>query len=960
MTTTRELALAVKRALATGTMALCSAGALAANAQQANTALPDATQMTAAKTVAQKSAPTNGSTTKAPILLAQATPLPASTSSSTAPPPELATVVVTGSLIARPAAETAEAITIVKADSIRSQGITNLEQAVDQLTANVPAAVNVAQSVGQFTGGGTFANLRDLGIDRTLILLDGQRLADNVTLGGAVDLSGIPFAAIESVQVLREGASSLYGSDAIAGVINFITKKNFQGGEVNLNLNHPQESGGASGEADFTFGHGDLASDGYNLMVTGTYSSQRELRATQRSFAATGYAPERGLANLNGPFAPWPGSFQDDDGNLWQVGYPACAGNPYLTTAPGYCAYEYSAAVDLVPKQSVASGLVDFTKALPANNTLHLQYLYTRSKVTDFAGPINYAFPMTSAADPAYYPTGAGATCIGTCSAATPDVADPITAFWTDPNNNRFNDNINTEQRVLLTFSGGNAGWTYAANLNYSENRSAVDTVGGYPNEALLAPGGILSNLINPFGPQSTAGQQFINSTYLNGEYAAGKLQRSSFDANATHALGDAFDAGEPAVLAVGAEADYSKINFASTPLAATLFNALFYPPTSITGSRHSEAVYVELNVPISKSVALDVSDREDKYSDFGETNNGKVSIRYQPFKHVTFRAAASSGFRAPTLVDLYSPNTFGATAGTIGTNNPACLSGNFNSEFSQLVCQSQGLGLYGGNPKLQPETSENFDIGVIVEPIANLGITLDYYRILLKDSLGAIPDSAIYGNPTQFANQYVLSSTGMLTTAPQGPLQCTPSYTVPTCGYILQTTQNTGGRTTDGFDLSVQYLMRTAVGTFRTDLEGTLITHYRLQQYTGGPQLDLLGWFNQGNQPAIHWQHNLALNWTSPGGIWGAGITNRFLSPYIDQFPDGAGKQRKVASQSDWDIYTSFEPIRPMTVLFGIRNVLNTNPPFSNQTQNFIAGYNPIFSDPLLRTFYVDLKYQF
>jgi iron complex outermembrane receptor protein len=86
--------------------------------------------------------------------------------------------------------------------------------------------------------------------------------------------------------VLREGASALYGSDAIAGVINFITKKNYQGAEVQVNFDHPQEAGGGSGEADFTFGHGDLASDGYNFMITGSYSKQQELQATQRAFSA--------------------------------------------------------------------------------------------------------------------------------------------------------------------------------------------------------------------------------------------------------------------------------------------------------------------------------------------------------------------------------------------------------------------------------------------------------------------------------------------------------------------------------------------------------------------------------------------------------------------------------------------------------------------------------------------------
>ena len=181
---------------------------------------------------------------------------------------------VTGTLIARPAAETAEAITIVKADNLKNQGIVNVEQALETLTNNVPT-VNISSTVGSFSGGGTYANLRGLGDGRTLVLLDGQRLANNANDGDAVDLSGIPFSAIQSVQVLREGASALYGSDAIAGVINFITKKNYQGAEVQVNFDEPQEQGGSSGYGNFTLGHGDLVSDGYNVMLTGSYDEQQ-------------------------------------------------------------------------------------------------------------------------------------------------------------------------------------------------------------------------------------------------------------------------------------------------------------------------------------------------------------------------------------------------------------------------------------------------------------------------------------------------------------------------------------------------------------------------------------------------------------------------------------------------------------------------------------------------------------
>jgi iron complex outermembrane receptor protein len=786
-----------------------------------------------------------------------------------------------------------------------------------------------------------------VGCPASLIFNDGLV----ASAGAVVDLSIIPFSAIDHIEVLREGASSLYGTDAIAGVFNFITKKDYQGGSVNLNWTKPQQAGGGGYDADGTYGIGNLRSNGYNFMITGSYTNTQELTALQRSFASTGSDPSRGLLNTNNP-GSWPGLYIDGNGNAWQTGYPACSGNPHLTRVLGNCAYLYSAAVDLIPASNIASGLATFTKALPGNNTLSIQYFYTRSEVTQWGGPNEYGFQVNPGTP--YYPTAANSTCSGTCSGA-PDLTDPITAIWTDPGNNRYSGDVNTQQRVLLTFAGQNGGWDYSTAFNYSRNSTVSEISGGEPNFSVFAPNNILNNLINPFGPQSSAGQAFINSTYLNGDLGTGALELYSLNGHASHELGDAFGAGRAAAVAVGFDARVEEDHFATTPLAVTLQPSTFYPPQSVSGSRNSQAVYFELNVPVTKQFEFTVSDREDRYSDFGDTNNGKVSIRYQPFEFLTFRGAASTGFRAPSLVDLFSPQIFGATAGNM--TGPGCASGDYNAVFSQLNCASQGLSISGGNPNLKPETWQNFDLGFIVEPIADLGITVDYYRILIKNGIQSLPDTTIYGNPNTFADLYVLHNAGTLTTAPARSTDCNPSNTAPTCGYIIQTTQNTGSVTTSGVDLSADYLIRTAIGKFKVGLEGTFVTQYLLQEYVNGPEINLVGWINQGNQPAIRWQHLFTVDWTNEN--WGAGISNHFLSHYIDEFLNAAGQQETVASYSTWNVYGSWKPIAPGTLVVGMRNAFNTDA-FSNQTQNWQAGYNPLFSDPLGRTFYVRLNYKF
>lgn len=872
---------------------------------------------------------------------------------------QLQEIIVTGTMIKRVDAESAEAITILKADDLKNLGIQNVEQALNMLSSNTPS-VNISSAIGSFSGGGTYANLRNLGNGRTLVLLDGQRLANNANSGNAVDLSGIPFSAIGSIEVLREGASALYGADAIAGVINFKTKQNYQGAEVSGNFDKPQHPGGVSHQLEFSLGHGDLKDDGYNIMITGSYSRQNELRAPQRGFSAPGFDPAGGYTSTNNP-GSWPGSFLDSNGNIFQSGYPACAGNPYLTTYFGNCAYRYSTATDLIPESHEASGMVSITKSLPSNNQLQLQYFYTRSELTGWSGPMFYFFQMDPASP--YYPKASQLTCVPSesvdCTQA-PNLAGGGSAIWSDPNNARYGGNINAEQRVLLTFSGSNGGWDYRAFGNFSQNKNTNINEAGYPNEDVLAPGGVLSDLINPFGPQSAAGQALINQSYVNGSYAEGKEKRWSIDANASHELGDAFNAGIPASVAVGASISGERFTYQTTPYNEVVSAATGLTASAVAGSRQSQAAYVELDVPITHGLDLDISDRQDRYSDFGTTNNPKIKITYKANNYLTVRGTASTGFRAPTLYSLYSPDFLAASSsGTMGAGNPFCQPGKYTAEWTQAVCNTQGLGLYGGNAGLTPEKSQNFDFGFILSPIQDLGITVDFFKIIVKNTIGGVPETAIYGDPTTFASYIVTNSSGTLTPSIQEASSCHP-YTQPTCGYIKLTNSNTGGISTNGIDISVQYAQHTSIGTFHEDLEGTAVTQFLQQQYTGGPQLNLVGWFNQLPQ-AYRWQHSLRVDWTSIEKMWGAGLSNRFYSEYIDQFPDGNNNIRHVSSYSLFDGYVSVKPTEKLSVLFGIKNILGKNPPYTNAYQNnFAAGYNALVADPLLRNFYINLKYTF
>lgn len=878
----------------------------------------------------------------------------ASIAADTAAAEPVQQVLVTGSMIKRVDAETAEALTIITAETMKDMGITSVEAAMGLVTSN-NSTFNTASNVGAYGGGTSTVSLRGLGSNKTLVLLDGQRMANNVNLGSAVDLNTIPFASIDHIEILQEGASSLYGSDAIGGVINFITKKSLEGGTINVSGTKPTTAGGSSGTIDFSYGKGNLDEDGYNLMITGSWVRQNELTASQRGFASTGYNPAMNLKNFNGPYGPAPGSYTDGAGLLYQVGYPTCAGFKNVMAINGSCQYLYSAAVDLIPISTSENALIAFTKKLSGGNQLAVQYFVSHFDLTTWGGPQEYFFNVDPSSP--YYPTAANSSQVpGQGAAQAPTLGAPVQAGWTDAQNNRYNGNTNTEQRLLVTFSGSNGGWDYTTSVNLSQNKGVQKAEGGYANYATIAPGNTVSNLINPFGPQSAAGAALLNSAYMNGNLESGKLNLYGLSGQASHSLGDAFNAGRPAQLAVGFDLKDETISNNPTPLATTLYTATYFPPLTISGSRQSKALFAEVNIPVAKNFDFTISDRFDQFSDFGETNNAKLSFAYQPLDGLKFRGAASTGFRAPSLTELYSPQTFGATAGNM--NGPGCASGNYNSVFTSLNCISQGLALSGGNPSLKPETSKNFDLGVIYEPVRNLDITLDYYRIIVTNEIQAIPSETIYGNPTQFASLYNLNSSGTLSPASAANVQC-PTPTASTCGYITQTTQNTGGISTDGIDLSASYSLKTSdYGKFKFGIQGDYVMGYFLQTYTGGPNLALAGQFNEGFQPVIRYQQLLTLDWTMDK--FGAGLNNHYMSKYQDQYPDAAGNIVNVASYSVWNLYGTYKPMKGVKLLVGINNLLNTNPSFSNQNENWQAGYNPVFSNPFGRAVNVGLTYEF
>lgn len=321
-----------------------------------------------------------------------------------APTTQLQRVEVTGSAIRRVDAETAVPITILKAEELRKQGVTTTAELVQRITGS-QSINNSAGSVGAATGGASFADMRGIGANKTLVLLNGRRLANNAlsgtnSAGGAVDLNMIPFAAIERVEVLRDGASALYGTDAIGGVINFITKKSLTDGALTLGGETPTHSGGgATKDMSASWGYGDLEEDRFNVLGVFNYNKQQNLDANDRSFA-TDYAPGRGLDQTSG--TAFPGNYSQNGNATNPLANSNCNG-PNLIARDGLCRFSTREFIDLVPQTEKTSFFGKTTAKLGDDHNANLEYFWSRNNNAVAVGPAPLTGLSLDSSSP-YYP----------------------------------------------------------------------------------------------------------------------------------------------------------------------------------------------------------------------------------------------------------------------------------------------------------------------------------------------------------------------------------------------------------------------------------------------------------------------------------------------------------------------------------------------------------------------------
>ena len=908
---------------------------------------------------------------------------------------QLDRVEITGSAIKRIDAETAVPVTIIKVEDLKKEGVTTIEQIVNRLGGNQQQQGS-SQSVGLGTGGAAFANLRGLGQNKTLVLLNGRRLANNAIDGAAPDLNMIPFAALERVEVLRDGASALYGTDAVGGVINFITRRDFRGGSITVGADSPKGKGGGSHNLNGAYGFGDLDKDRFNVFAVLDYQKQDALRSTQRGF----------LDRPGAKTSPttFPGQY-NQGANVENPTFPACGApdgipNPDTSQpADKTCGYLYSRKVDLIPRDERVSGLINGTLKIGQDTRLNLEYFASQNKGQTLIAGVPYG-ALNINPGTAFYP-GNGITPLPTAFTLDPTYqaltpvpilgsGDPpvtqtkidnivaanaakvasntkkgllpgfVKLRWRDQvSGGRQEETKNNQQRFVASLDGAVAGWDYQVGAAYNENKLTDSLIGGYTDGTKVTPG-VRDGIINPFGDQTPAGLALLSDAAAAGKgvlYTA-KGQVYSLDAKVSRELGDWLQAGRPAAIAVGTEFRREKFKFVGNPpFDALVINSTgFDPATDNEGSRTVSALYTELNIPLIKEVDITAAVRYDRYSDFGNTTNPKVSFRYQPSQQLVFRGSVGTGFRAPSLYDINAAQTFTNTANNhddpIRCPNGVPIAGASKSDN----CDVQFIVLNGGNKTLKPEKSKNFTLGLVFEPMADVSVGIDLWWIKLKASIGVLSDDTIFKNPGKYGFLFHRAVDGSLAT--DGSQCNTVADPGPACGYVTDTSLNLGEVRTSGVDLSAAYRLRAgSMGNFTFAFNGTYVNKYEYQNEEGGPFFQAVGRYEggvtQGGGPIFRWQHAMSGNWTR--GEWGAGLVNRYKSNYVDQ--DGLNT---VGSFSVWDVYGTYQPNKSILITAGLRNLFDKDPPFSNQQSTFQTGYDPRYADPNGRTIYVRGTYSF
>ena len=833
---------------------------------------------------------------------------------------------VTGSNIKRVDMETVAPVEIITRDQIERSGQPTVAEVIRNIPAAMAGSFNESFS-NSFAPGASGVSLRGLGQKTTLVLINGRRtagygFAQNLQ-DTFVDLNSIPTSAVERIEILKDGASAIYGSDAIAGVVNVILRKDFRGAEVGITGGYSE--GKYDKRANATLGFGDLSKDRYNVFGVFDYFKRDELLQSDTKFLHTrdlrGYEGGRNFQSLtaggtwrqlsatnaltNVHRAITDCRFSVIDGpeavNRGLIGAPA-ANTGFNLAGNTFCAQDQNIALSALPATERFGFMGRFTKSFSDTMTgyvdVGLSTIETSQTFTDpffqttgllptSVGLRPFAYNINFAPGVAGNPFSSNARYVG----AFQDLGTRNTEITSDT------------YRILAGLTYTIARWDLDSALGWSKNE--VETLGTSrisitQNSAVF---GVPSGLQPPI-PLSTSSTYNLDRFTTNSEAVRNQLKLSPLrqseselkfiDTKASTELWQM--AGGPAGLALGFEYREETLND-KPDQSAQSGDILGQGITATNGERDNTAIYGELSLPITRMIEAQLAVRHDRYSDYGNSTTPKAGIRFRPHNTLLLRANWGRGFRAPTLVEI-SPS--------VATFFTQVLDPEFGGAIRNVS------GSFAGNPDLQPEKSTSATAGFVWEPTRDFSIGASYYHIEWKNIVvgNCCQDIVNSGDPTRVIRDPV---TNEIVT-------------------VVGNFENQSKTETKGIDLDVRYAINSDMGKWTSRLNFTYIDSFKEND------VEVVG-SNAGNNTlprtkgvvGLDWDYralSATVNFNYTHGYYQRFLGASFFAPQDPRFQNGVYPDR-VNHYRTVDLFARYNINKNFSINGAILNAEDKTPPY-------------------------------
>lgn len=808
---------------------------------------------------------------------------------------KLERVEVVGSAIKRTNAEGVSPVEVLSRKQIERTGATS----VNELLRSIPSIdiFDQGELASNSPAGSGTANIamRGLSSSEVLVLVNGRRmpvnaLYDSSGAGAAFDINSLPIGAIERVEILKDGGSALYGADAIAGVINFVTKTDYQGIEAAGSWGRSSRGDGTEKRASLAAGFGDLSTDRFNVLVGLDVLKRDPILRKDRPLSNSVNFTALGGNDARSSFAPT-GNVVNPANGANVMPYKECAPDD-ISKKDGLCKYDFNKSLltayngaDRVSAMGVASFQINpDTKAF-----VEATYSHSKDRFESHPVPDYFIVPITDASQRPYEildenGNGTGKIYIaGRFMQGGPRITERVAKF------------MNVATGLEGTFHN------YDWKVSLSRGQSKVTNRDFNYFDATKWVDATSSGAIDP--TVSTNDAAFVDDLKVR-PVRTGKSVLTTFNAQVS---GDVVQLPAGAMkFAVGVNVNRESLNDTPDPLTQAGDVVGSIRQAAVDAARTYKAVYTELSIPILKSLEAQAAARYDKYPN-ADATSPRVGLKWTAMPELAFRASYTRSFRAPVLKQLYGAQEQGAA--TI-TNPDQCRKLGVTptpdpDNPGEEICSVSAFEVNGSNPNLQPEKGKTFNIGAVLEPFKDFNASIDWWKIKKTNDIS----SPTLGSAIDAGN-WIKEGARIS---------------------IFTNLQNIAEHETSGVDVDARWrLGSTAIGNVTLRNLLSYYFHNKKKSGAGDEWEEFSGTYatprfrNTFNVSVENGPWAYGVSWRTVGGFWDT-----------DEARPLAADTKRVGAHEEGDVLVQYSGIKNLELSFGVKNIFDRMPPFSKTNAN-------------------------